>query len=455
MKMNEKIKSLKPALVTCIVLGLVTNGVARNRPLTARQKLLQAVGQAKKETGYMSAALISPLIKSIETGKGEYVSEELMPDYISFLRDKNIFVQHLGVAGLRAMKSPKAVEALFEYVKNKDYADWEKRLRDLMNPNNKESWQLQYELETFRKAVDALGESGDSRFVPFLSELLKSTNPDLVQIIAPVGQALGKLGATRELFDMIREADNNLLVIIHHALKSVKDPNKVPELKTVINDPNENTMVRCLAVSTLSGIEAAGVSEFVIGIINDQKYPMEIRQTATGAASQIKDPTVEKTLLVYMQDRDSPFRYSAFVGLLRSMPEKYVGRFFKTIMDPNEELDFKRHLISDFNQSIQQDRLKKYRKQLYDCLNASDRNGRPIDNIRVFAWCQINKVFNEEPSIVLNDRSSAGTIHSVILERMVKENKNLNYQERLKKAEEEIQNIVGVYDNKQELEEKD
>lgn len=446
--MNEKTKSLKLILAICIVLGLVTTGIAQNSPSTTRQKLLQTVGQAKKETGYMSAALISPLIKSIEAGKDEFVTEELVPDYISFSKDKNIFVQQLGVAGLSAVKSPKAVEALFEYVKNKDYADWEKRLKDLMNPNNTESWQLQYELETFRKAVDALGESRDKRFVPFLLELFKSTNPNSAQIIAPVGQALGKLGATRELFDMVPEANTQLFIYIHYALKSVKDPNKVPELKTIINDPNENTMVRCFAVSTLSGIEAAGVSEFLISIINDQNYLIEIRQTAMGAASLLKDPAAEKTLLVYAQDRDSPLRYSAFVGLLRCMPDKYIDRFFETIMDPNEELNFRRQLISEFNQSIQQDLLKKYWKQLHDCLNASDRNGRPVDEIRIVAWEQINKVFQEEPSVVLNDRNS-GTILNAILDRITKENINLSYQEKLKKAEEETQRIVSVYDDEQ------
>ena len=250
--MNDRIKLPKLALAICIILGLVTSGIAQNNPLTARQKMLQTVRQAKKETGYMSAALISPLIKSIETGKDEYVCEELMPDYISFLKDKNIFVQRLGVTGLRAIKSPKAVEALFEYVKNKDYADWEKRLQDLMNPNNKESWQLQYELDTFRKVVNALGESGDSRFVPFLLELFKSTNPQSLQIMIPVGQALGKLGATKELFEMIPDvdiemipdADRDLLLCISEALRAVKDPNKVPELKSIIKDPNTNFVIR-------------------------------------------------------------------------------------------------------------------------------------------------------------------------------------------------------------------
>jgi len=452
--MDDKIKFRKLTLGLFIVLVLVTTGIAQNSPSTARQKLLQAVRDAKKETGYMSAALISPLIKSIEAGKDELVSEELVPDYISFLKDENIFVQRLGVAGLSAIKSPKAVEALFEYVKNKDYADWEKRLQELMNPNNTESWQLQYELETFRKAVDALGESGDKRFVPFLLGLFKSTNPEQVQIIAPIGQALGKLGATRELFDMVTEANNQLFMHIHYALKSVKDPNKVPELKLIINDPNENSMVRCFAVSTLSGIEAAGVSEFIIGIINDRNYPIEIRQTAMGTASQIKDPAAEEILLAHAQDANSPLRHPAFVGLLRCMPEKYINRFFETIMDPNEELNFKQQLTSEFNHSIKQEQLKKYRKQLYDCLNASDRDGHPNDDIRVFAWRQIHKVFNEKPSVVLSDRNSGHPIRSDILDTIGKENKNLNYQQRLTKAEEETQHIVSVYDE-QKSEEKD
>ncbi len=461
--MNDNIKLLKRALRISIVLGLVTSGIAQNSSSTARQKLLQTVREAKKETGYMSAALISPLIKSIETGKGEFVSEELVPYYTLFLKDDNIYVQRLGVVGLNAIKSPKAVEALFDYVKNKDYVDWEKRLQDLMNPNNKESRQLQYELDTFRTAIDALGESGDSRFVSFLTELFKSTNPQSLQIIMPVGQALGKLGATRELFEMIPDvdfemipdADRDLLLCISEALRAVKDPNKVPELKSIIKDPNKKIVIREFAVSSLSGIKAAGVTEFIIDIINDRNYPVSMRRTAVGAVSQIKDPAVEKTLLVYAQDPNSPIRYNAFAGLVKRMPDKYVDRFFEIIMDPNEELDFKRRFISDFNNLIPQDQLKKCRKHFYNCLKASDRDGRPIDHIRVFAWCQINKFFNEEPSVILNDRNSAHSIRYEILERIGKENKNLNYQERLKKSDEETQRIVNVYDDKQKSEEKD
>jgi len=452
---NNRIKLLKLALAICIILGLVTSGIAQNNPLTARQKLLQTVRQAKKETGYMSAALISPLIKSIETGKDEYVCEELMPDYISFLKDKNIFVQRLGVTGLRAIKSPKAVEALFEYVKNKDYADWEKRLQDLMNPNNKESWQLQYELDTFRKVVNALGESGDSRFVPFLTELFKSISPQSLQIMIPVGQALGKLGATKELFEMIPDvdiemipdADRDLLLCISEALRAVKDPNKVPELKSIIKDPNKNIVNREFAVSSLARIKAAGVSEFIIDIINDRNYPVSMRRTAVGAASQIKDPAVEKILLAYAQDPNSPIRYNAFAGLMKRMPDKYIDRLFEIITDPNEEQYFKQQLTANFYHLISQDQLKKCRKQLYDCLNASNRDGRPIDEIRIVAWEQINKVFKEEPSVVLNSRNS-GNIISAILKRIGKENKNLKPPERLKKAEEEMQRIVSVYDDK-------
>jgi len=461
--MNDEIKSRKLALVIFIVFGLVTSGIARNSPSTARQKLLQTVRQAKKETGYMSNALISPLIESIEKDKGAYLSEELMPDYISFLKDKNIFVQRLGVAGLRAIKSPKAVEALFEYVKNKDYADWEKRLQDLMNPNNKESWQLQYELDTFRKVVNALGESGDSRFVPFLTELFKSTNPQSLQIMMPVGKALGKLGATRELFEMIPDvdiemipdADRDFLLCISEALRAVKDPNKVPELKSIIKNPNKNIVIREFAVSSLARIKAAGVSEFIIDIINDRNYPVSMRRTAVGAASQIKDPAVEKILLAYAQDPNSPIRYNAFAGLMKRMPDKYIDRLFEIITDPNEELRFKQQLTANFYHLIPQDQLKKCRKHFYNCLNASDRDGRPIDEIRIVAWEQINKVFKEEPSVILNNRSSAGTIHSIILERVVKENKNLKLQERLKKADEEMQRIVIVYNNKHIPEEKD
>lgn len=449
MQMKDKIKPRKLALGICIVLGLVTSGIAQNNPITTRQKLLQTVREAKKEKGDMSAALISPLIKSIKTGKGVFVSEELVPDYTSFLKDENIFVQRLGVIGMDAIKSPKAVEALFEYVKNKDYADWEKRLQDLMNPNNKESRQLQYELDTFRTAIDALGESGDSRFVPFLTELFKSTSPQSLQIMMPVGQALGKLGATKELFEMIPDADRELLSRIYYALRAVKDPNKVPELKSIIKDPNKHIQARNFAVSTLAGIKAAGVTEFIIDIVNDRNDPIEIRLTATSIASRIKDPAVEKTLLAYAQDANSPLRYEAFTGLIKRMPDKYVDRLFETVIDPNEELSFKQRLTSNFNRMIPEDQLKKCRKHFYNCLNASDRDGRPIDQIREFGWSQIYKVFNEKPSVVLNDINPTGKIHEVLLKRIEKENKNLEHKERYNKATEEMQRFVSVYDDKQ------
>jgi HEAT repeat protein len=456
--MIDKIKHRKLTFVICIVLGLVTSGIAQDSVSIARQKLLQTVSQAKKETGYMSAALISSTIESIKTGKGEFVTEELVPDYTSFLKDKNIFVQRLGVEGLKAVKSPKAIEALFEYVKNKDYADWEKRLQESesnRNPKPEESMQIQLEFTIFRTAVYVLGESGESRFVPFLLELFKSSNPNSLEIMVPVEQALGRLGATKELFEMIPDADRNFLFHISNALRAVKDPNKTPELKSIIEDSNANIMARSLAVSTLSGIKANGVTEFIIDVINDKNYPVTIRQTAVGAASQIKNPAVEEILLEHAKNTNSSLRYFALVGLLRRAPDKYIDSFFETIMDPNEKLDFKRRLASELNQSIPQDQLKKYRKQLFDCLNASDRDGRPVDDIRVFAWCQIKKVFNEEPSVVINDKNSAHPIRYEILQRMEKESKNLNYQQRLKKADEETQRIVSVYDEKQNSEEKD
>ena len=456
-QMIDKVELRKFVLV-CIVLGLATSGIAQNSASTARQKLLQTVRQAKKESSDMSAALISSLIKSIKNGKGAFVSEELVPDYISFLKDGNIYVQRLGAIGLNAIKSPKAVEPLFEYVKNKNYADWEKRLQDMrsnMNPSYQEGSQHQFECDNFRTVVNTLGELGDSRVVPFLIELYKSTNAESLEIMLPVGQALGKLGAIKELFDMVPDADNKLLLYISDALKAVKDPNKVPELKSAIKDPNKHIMIRDFAVSTLAGIKTTGVSEFIIDIINDRNYPVSVRRTAAVAASQIKDPAIEKTLLVYARDPKSPIRYDAFVGLIKCMPDKYVNRLFEIIMDPNEGLYFKQRLMGNVYHLIPQDQLKKCRKQLHNCLNASDQDGRPIDHVRVFAWHQINKVFKEEPSVVLNDRSSGGTIRSTILERVVKENKNLKFQERLKKADEETQRIVRVYDDKRKSEAKD
>jgi len=154
-------------------------------------------------------------------------------------------------------------------------------------------------------------------------------------------------------------------------------------------------------------------------------------------------------LLEHVQDANSFIRPYAFVGLVLCMPEKYTDLYFDKIMDTNEEQEFRKKLVGVFYLYSSRNLLKNYREGLYNCLNAADKDGRPVDAIRISIWRLINDLYKEEPQVTLTSRDSKVTasIQGIIRRRVRSQyNHSVDFEELQKRVNEEIRRIVKVYD---------
>jgi len=419
--MNIKIKRGILAFVICIVLGTidpVTIGNPGEDPNSIREKLRQdpnyirailhrAVENAK--TGDREE--LHSVIQSIGKPYEIYTSDKLLPDYISFLNDKDGDVQVLGATCLCSLKSPKSVDALVKYLQSKDFSKLEK----MVSAGEVTEQDALCYLWAAPMAIMALGEIGDKSVIPFL-ESLRNIDFHLEWGWGPVEEALAKLGALKSLSSVPAGADERQIGRTEHAIRSIKDPNLAPELMAMVRNKMVALSTRCAAMYALGGIISPGIAEFLFEVINDSNCPEGLRLSAADSAvtmvSRTKDPIAEKRLLVYAENPSSNIRPNVLLQLAICMPDKYLGRWFETIMDTNEDPEFRNKLVEMEGATFpsisiyMHDILEAHRDLLYNCLNASDKNGRPMDKIREETWRIINKILHEAHPLELIDEKS-------------------------------------------------
>jgi HEAT repeat protein len=449
--MTKKMKYILGVIIAfgiCIAVGLIAYSIPQERldpnTLALRQTLRQAVAQVKK--GDKKQILL--MLHALESNPDMFVSEKLLPDYIFFLNDSNGEVQYLGAMGLYRSKNSKATKILSEYLKAKDFHKLDEQIeKRVVDPYKSDG-----ELYASFAAISALGLSGDKSYIPLLESL---QGVPLLELEGgyPVESALAGLGAVDSLTNIPQSADKKKINRAASTVRKIRDPNRIPTLIVAAQNPKIADSIKNAAVAAIGEIgqnnppEAAAL---LINITRDPNYNRSSRINAAIAVGKTKDPSAEKSLLAYAQDPNSDIRQYAFIGLVFCMPEQYIERCFEIIMDIKEDQKFREDLAGALHLYTESKRnlLRDYKKELYNCLNVTDREGHPIDNIRILMWEIINELFGEEPSVTLTTRNPnvTGTIRDIIQLRVMRANPHLLYEEEKEKIEEELLRIISVYD---------
>ncbi len=259
--MKAKVKCGILACAICVVLGaalcLVTisrlgdkrtarkegpgQAVESTKARLTREKLRQAVRNAKGgDRNELDAS-----IESVARGRYVEVTEELLPDFVSFLQDEDPQVQLLGAQSLYALKSPESTETLSTYLRGKDFA----KLKEMADTGGLDARHAaRWEGQASVIAILALGEIGDKSAIPLL-ESLKEVKE--LHDGAPVERALAKLGAIESLSNVPPGADNKRIWRACDAISEIKDPQKVLELMATVYNKNCALPIRDTALPAL------------------------------------------------------------------------------------------------------------------------------------------------------------------------------------------------------------
>lgn len=448
--MNPKVNSGIIAVAVCFVLGFVVYLVMIAGPgpkptLTEeeallREKLLQAVKNAKKGDRRELDTAVGILARQ----RGIKVTENLLPDFVSFLNAEDAHVQLLGATGLHVLESPKSKDVLVRYLTGKNFAKLQKKV-DKRDLKPVEYLRLGWEIQASALAIWALGKVGDESVIPLVESFQEFEMFQFEWGSYPVEEALAELGAIETLCNIPPDAEEWKIRRAEHTLANIRDPNKASELMKTVRNENIAGSIRQAALSALGAINWPDVPDFLVGVTNDLAYDKYLRGPAAIAAGKTQNRGVEKPLLVHAQNPESDIRACAFMGLVLCVPEEYLDRWFETIVDPNEDSEF-REKLAGMDYLIPANLLIDRREELYNCLGAADQRGLPVDKIRVQVWHLINRLFDEEASIVLSSDSSR---HITTLKRAIRGNlerrRHPSVEELEKKVEERLQAIVKFF----------
>ncbi|MBN2132152.1 MAG: HEAT repeat domain-containing protein [Sedimentisphaerales bacterium] len=431
--------------VGVLATGLPGGDAREDTTVSARESLYQAVEAAKKgETARLHA-----ITHRLERKDSNYLSTELLPDYLALLKDEDAQVQMLAVQALGLLNDAASKDALCEYLQNKDMQAFKGRFdryRQGSLSSETETRQLSWEYQAISWAILALGRIGDESVVPLLASLQDTVDWQIEWVGRPVEKALGDLGAVKALVALPANADSGRISATSGAITAIRNPNAVGDLMAIVEDDRILNDFRLAAVSALGAIGTHNVPDFLVRTLDDPNNSQDLRRTAALAAGETGNEVVEGPLLRYARDRGSNLRPHAFMGLVLYRPETYLDRWFATIADPNEDRAF-RERLSGFTSSLPLQPLGGHRDALYTCLHAADRDGRPVDKIRLDMWCVISNVLREEPTVVLTATSTRmrERMRHPIETGMRQDNPRLAPHELRTKVDEAIDRLITVY----------
>jgi HEAT repeat protein len=360
-----------------------------------QQRLRNAVASAKKGDRTELERYLSSINGDVN------LPPVLLPTFTSFLNDKDAQVQLVGARGLFLLKDPKSQSSLIAYLKANDLKSVKTETND---PN--ELMQLKWKVFAVSEALAALCRVADESTVPVLESFADFQFP--FESWDPLSEALARLGSVKSFAKVGPGASKTVRYRANATLRRIRDPNKVPELMAIVRDARVAPDVGLAAMESLGEINPPGIARLFV------------EQAAWILAGKTRDPLVEKPLLDAAKDPNIWVRGAALTGLVLYNPQFYFGRWFDTIMDTREDPGL-RIVLPDRGVEIPPDLLRGQREQLYRCLNAEDRDGRPHDAIRVKAWGLIGGILAEEPPIVLSSPSSeyVSQIRNEIVNRLV------------------------------------
>ena len=413
--MNTNVKCEILAFTICLVLGSVvpiTIGNPGEDPNLTREKLRQdpnlirgilrrAVENAKKDVRKESELL--RIIEALGTDKGLPVSRELLPDFISFLKEKDPYLQVLGAHGLYVLKSPKSKEALTEYLKGKDFAELATKVR-AGQPYT--AW----EIRAAMVAILTLGEIGDKSAIPLL-ESLRGAKLQFEWGGGPVERALAKLGpeGIRSLSNLGPKADYSQISKATAALWGVSDPNMVPALIETVKDANCAIEIRVAALGALGNMKDDDAIPFILATMTDAVQPKYLRISAAVWAGRTHRLEAEEAILKILDDPncDSSSRISCLMGLVRLNSEKYMPKILKIVIDESAPLEDRKILAGQMANAMEPKELTPHAEMLRMGIKAVKKDGSPADEVRVYMWKALHRATGEEPPLELIDEKLA------------------------------------------------
>jgi HEAT repeat protein len=426
----------------CIIAGLVVFFISRKNnldpaTLSAQQTLREAVRLAKQG----NRDKISQLISALERGEKIFISEKLLPEYNSFLKNRDSQVQLLGTYGLRAISSPKSKKPLINYLESMDSKIFKHKPSD-NSVSADESFVQKYmwSWQAVGLSAETLGKVGDKSAIPVLESF-----KDFPQYESwnPVKDALAKLGSVESFTNITPESSISEKATAASGISAIRDPGKVSELIEIVKDSNATIPNRIAATEALCEIKTSEALLFVFATAKDTSFQLNIRCMATLFLGKIQDKDLEEWLLELTNDKS--IKAYAITGLVLYKPEKYFNNWVNTIMDSNELNKLREDTIS-LSMYIPIDLLRNQRKQLYLFLNAENNDEKPNDQIRALGWRLINQTFKEQPSIVFSNPSSPciSDIKSLITTGLLKSRlPNTSLTDLEKKADEILKSIIS------------
>jgi HEAT repeat protein len=331
------------------------------------------------------------------------ISDALLPDFASFLRDPDPQVQLLGATGLRALANPKSAKPLMKYLYAVDTSSFHPKPEVQNAPvTEMQAKRILWTWQAVSTAAAALGDLGDASAIPAIERVKDCPSFGSRDSVT---DTLSKLGAVRSIARLPHDATREQKSQASSMMSNVRDPKKVPELMRVVRDKKAGEGVRAGAVAALGEINPPGVAKFLVSVFQDGSYPASIRYSALSAAGKTHDPNVEEPLLRFTDDPDYRVRVGALTALVMCSPPKYISRWFDAIMDTRESTTYRAEflmLVGDLPAEF----MRTQKQQFYRCLEATDVDGKPNDQIRATAWYQINRIFREQAPVTFSGPDS-------------------------------------------------
>lgn len=440
--MNTKVKCGILAFAICIVFGTVvsvTIGNPGEDPNPVSDKLRQAVDTAKKDVRKESELL--EIFEALGTDKGLPVSKELLPDFVSFLKEKDPRFQALGAKGLYLLKSPDSKKALSEYLKGRDFAKLEK----MVSTGEVDERQAEWEVRASSLAILAIGEIGDKSAIPLLESLRGVKELHFEFGGGPVEQALGKLGAEgiRSLSNLGPTAPHSQISKAAEAVRAIHNPRDVPALIATVKDANCARGIRAAALDALSQMKEIDTLPFILATMRNVKHPQYLRGDAADVAGRTHRPEAEKALLEVLDDPNCDIRIACLYGLALLNPEKHVPKILKIVLDESAPFAEREELSNKMANAMEPKELTPHAEMLRMGIKAVKKGGSPADKIRVYMWTALHRATGEEPPLeLIDDKLAYEKLRYDFETKFNRENVHASAEEIDRMVDEKIKSIV-------------
>jgi HEAT repeat protein len=333
-------------------------------------------------------------------------AEELLPDMIVLLKEKDAQIQLVAVQGLYVIRNPKSKDALVAYLQGKDYAKLEKSLIKGELDRNQYLWEIQSAV----CAILTLGEVGDKSVIPLL-ESLRSVKElrHFEGMGAPVEVALAKLGI--DGIESIRKVgpneDGNEITRAAQAISQIRNASQLPSLVATVQDDTTAEAIRGSAVTAIAEIQGSNALPFVLSVMREKKYPAQVRAQAVVEASKLGSAETEMAIQELLEDPGCGIRPECLYYLAKMSPQRHLRRAVEFMLDKTQTPMEREKLSNCFwVRGFDANAIKQNREMLLECVKAAREDGTPADDIRVKLWIVLNRATGEEPVVELGVRNS-------------------------------------------------